>query len=114
LADFVEKVIELELWAGADAFLTKLRCLADPVIRIASGQCRIKRGSGLSFARLPQILGGRCKQEFIACAAWSSQPQSSEPQNSLNNKMGKYHFDAFALARDKVPSLRCDLSKTGM
>jgi hypothetical protein len=27
--------------------------------------------------------GGRCKQEFVTSAAWSSQPQSFEPQNPL-------------------------------
>ena len=82
-ADFVEKVIELELWAGADAFLRKPPFLAGLVIRIASGQRGIKRDDGGELCQLPQILGGRCKQEFVASAAWSSQPQSSEPQNPL-------------------------------
>src|SRR5215468_4132292 len=79
----VAKVIELELRAGADAFLRKPPFLAGLVIRIASGQRGIKRDDGGELCQLPQILGGRCKQEFVASTACSSQPQSSEPQDPL-------------------------------
>jgi hypothetical protein len=83
MADFVEKVIELELGAGADAFLRKPPIWRVLVVRSASGQRGIKRDDGGELCQLSQILGGRCKQEFVASAAWSSQPQSSEPQNPL-------------------------------
>jgi hypothetical protein len=39
--------------------------------------------SGDELCQLPQILDGGGKQEFVASAAWSLQPQSSEPQNPL-------------------------------
>jgi hypothetical protein len=61
-ADFVEKVVESELWGQAGAFLRKPPYLARPVIRIASVLHGIKRDSGDELCQLPQILSGRYKQ----------------------------------------------------
>src|SRR5215510_6239720 len=79
----VEKAVELSFGAGADAVLRKPPYLAGPIIRIASGRRGINRDGGDELYQPPQILGGRGKQEFVASAAWSSQPQSSEPQDPL-------------------------------
>src|SRR5262245_53221808 len=82
-ADFVEKAVTLSFGGGADAVLRKPPYLAGPIIRIASGRRGINRDGGDELCQPPQILGGRGKQEFVASAAWSSQPQSSEPQDPL-------------------------------
>jgi hypothetical protein len=76
-------IIAISLRVWADAFLRRPPYLAGLVIRVASGQRGIKQDSGDELCQLPQILDGRCKQEFVASAAWSSQPQSSEPQDPL-------------------------------
>jgi hypothetical protein len=79
----LKKSLDRSFRVGAGAFLKKPPYLAGAHTRIGSGQRGIKRDSGDELCQLPQILGGRCKQEFVASAAWSSQPQSSEPQNPL-------------------------------
>jgi hypothetical protein len=83
MTDFVEKVVESKLLGRGGRILEKTANPAGPVVRSASGRRGINRDSGDELCQLPQILGGGCKQEFVASAAWSSQPQSTEPQNPL-------------------------------
>jgi hypothetical protein len=90
----LKKSLDRSLRVGADALRRKTPYFACAVIRIASGRRGIERDGGDELCQRPQILGGRGKQEFIARAAWSSPPQSSEPPNPL--EMRKPHFEALA------------------
>jgi hypothetical protein len=55
--------------------------------RIAEGcspSCRQGRCSGLHQLRhFPEVLGGGCEEELVACAAWSSQAQPAEFEDAL-------------------------------
>ena len=79
----LKKSLNRSFWGRGRRISEKSAMSGGPVIRIASGEPGIKRDSGDELCQFPQILGGRCKQEFIASTACSSQPQSSEPQDPL-------------------------------
>src|SRR5262245_15244980 len=79
----LKKSLNRSFWGRGRRIPEKTANLAGPVVRSASGRRGINRDSRDELCQLPQILDGGCKQEFVASAAWSSQPQSSEPQDPL-------------------------------
>ena len=50
---------------------------------------------GMSLA-IPEVLGRRCKVEFVASAVRPAQPQPIELQNAF--EMGEQHLDFLSLA----------------
>ena len=45
----------------------------------------------LKFCQFPEVLGGSCESKFVLDAAWSSQSESSQAEDTF--EMGEEHFD---------------------
>lgn len=57
-----------------------------------SGLC--ESGHWSELGELSEVLGGGGEQELVAGAAWSAQPQATEPEDAL--EVGEQHLDLLA------------------